>query len=224
MESLPSRMLSQGLIVSTMTFLGLNLVIHATICDLHKSQSMIHLLIPPKPSLQRPQVPVMSNTSSSRPQKILFVRIAGISPSFSLLSKTHPEPSRKIHNADLDAWEEKYSMWCTYIYTARSGTSTLHAHLDHWHIHKCLELVEACNWPIWLNSVKKAMLIGYSSPKCTKWWLRAEHLRVSIHKHLQGIPIVDTLYLPSQRRSFTGNSLPSLWPTTRCVYSNFFDH
>lgn len=50
----------------------------------------------------------------------------------------------------------------TYIYAAKSGTSTLRGHVDRWHVHEYLELVEARGWPVWIETVKKAIKLGYT--------------------------------------------------------------
>lgn len=69
---------------------------------------------------------------------------------------------RGLHDTDPISWKEKYSNRRTYVYAAKSGTSTLRGHIDRWHIPEYLELVEARGWPIWLDSVKKALGLGYT--------------------------------------------------------------
>jgi hypothetical protein len=68
---------------------------------------------------------------------------------------------REIHDADPAAWNDKYSKR-VYKYAPKSGNSTLRGHIDRWHLNVYLELVEARDWPIWIDSVKNALELGYT--------------------------------------------------------------
>lgn len=122
---------------------------------------MIRLGLNPR----RPQVPLTSNTFTSGQKTLLLVFFAGIYHSVFIPPTIHTELigfRRGVHDADHVAWDKQFSGQRNYVYAAKSGTSTLRGHLERWHLREYLELVEARNWPIWLNSVKHAMGLGYS--------------------------------------------------------------